>query len=357
MLNCRQLRTSKTILLIFFCLVSLSGFSRAAHADTLQIMREKIDPSVVLLSTENDSGIMNSLGSGFVVGDAIIVTNYNLIKGAARGYVQLLGQTTRYVINGIVGIDLERDLVLLSVRNLRAPALLLSVDDQVKIGKKVYAVGNPQGTEGSLSSGRITEIHQVGQDSLLQISAAVAPGLAGGPVLDRQGRVIGIAAATFNGSENHYFAIPVSYLAKLVSHSGPLMSFSDVRKIEHGKSILDRFGERSTAALVGEAFAWDNAIGKYTFSLRNRSRDLVGNILCAMVFHDKSDRAIDFVYIKFPRMIPPGLAARLQGTVDKDVHELFMINRGGRVEIRILDFQIFESASNNKVPQLDGLHP
>lgn len=60
----------------------------------------------------------------------------------------------------------------------------------------MFAVGNPQGLEGTFSQGIISSIRQIGSDTLLQTTAPISPGSSGGPVVNDQGRVIGVAAAT-----------------------------------------------------------------------------------------------------------------------------------------------------------------
>jgi len=154
-----------------------------------------------------------SLGSGFFVKDDIVATNLHMIEGAARGYAKIVGQKPKYEIVGIVGIDTQRDLALLKITGVRAPSLTFGDINQVAVGDEVYAIGNPQGLEGTFSQGIVSSIRQVGSDILFQITAPISPGSSGGPVLNAQGKVIGIAVATFKGGQNLNFAIPATYLA------------------------------------------------------------------------------------------------------------------------------------------------
>jgi S1-C subfamily serine protease len=68
-------------------------------------------------------------------------------------------------------------------------ALSLGNSDAVQVGDSVYAVGNPQGLEGTFSQGIVSSIRELGSNKLLQITAPISPGSSGGPVLNEKGEV------------------------------------------------------------------------------------------------------------------------------------------------------------------------
>jgi S1-C subfamily serine protease len=183
-----------------------------------------------LLATEDANGQALSLGSGFVVGEGIIATNLHVIEGANSGYAKLVGQKDKLDISGIIGIDRTHDLVLLSVKEARAPALPFGESGAVAVGDGVFVVGNPYGLEGTFSEGIVSGLRSLGRDSLLQITAPISPGSSGGPVLNSRGEVIGVAVATFKDGQNLNFAIPVSYLKALLGEVQPLKPLSIARK-------------------------------------------------------------------------------------------------------------------------------
>ena len=164
----------------------------SAHAQTAQEIAKKAFGSTVLLVMEDGNGQPLSLGSGFIVRDGEIATNLHVIKGAARGYAKLVGQKRKYDIQGITGVDPDRDLVLLKISAVGAPALSLGSSDAIQVGESVYAVGNPQGLEGTFSQGIVSSIREVGTDKLLQITAPISPGSSGGPVLNGMAEVVGV---------------------------------------------------------------------------------------------------------------------------------------------------------------------
>jgi len=184
--------------------------SSVTLAQTAREIAKKVSPSVVLLVMEDENGQPLAMGSGFVIEDGIVATNLHVIAGASRGYAKLAEQKEKFNISGTVAVDVARDIALLAVEDIKAPALSIGDSKQLAVGDEVYAVGNPRGLEGTFSAGIISSIRKVGEDSLLQITAPISPGSSGGPVVDNKGEVIGVAVATFKGGQNLNFAIPSS---------------------------------------------------------------------------------------------------------------------------------------------------
>ena len=179
-----------------------------------QIAQEAF-PSVVLLVLELSEG--QSLGSGFVLRDGLVVTNYHVIRGAERGYCGLVGKQMKYEIAGVAVVDVAHDLSIIAVNGLKAPALPIGDSGQVGVGDAVYAIGNPEGLEGTFSQGIVSGIRHDGNETMLQITAPISHGSSGGPILDSSGKIIGIAVATVRGGQNLNLAIPSSYLTKLAA--------------------------------------------------------------------------------------------------------------------------------------------
>jgi S1-C subfamily serine protease len=126
----------------------------SAHAQTAQEVARKAFQSTVLLVMEDARGQPRSLGSGFLVRDGEIASNLHVVEGASTGYAKLVGQKTKYDVEGITAVDPERDLVVLKISAVRSQPLPLGNSDAVQVGDPVYAVGNPQGLEGTFSQGR-----------------------------------------------------------------------------------------------------------------------------------------------------------------------------------------------------------
>ena len=312
-------------------------------------------PSVVLLVMEDDRGQPVALGSGFFVKENVIASNFHVVEKATRGYAKLVSQKTRYAIQGVVGLDSKHDLVLLAVEGASAPSLKLGDGSKVAVGDTIFAVGNPQGLEGTFSQGIISGIRQLETDSLLQITAPISPGSSGGPVLDSEGRVIGVAVATFRTGQNLNFAIPVKHVGELLQRAGksePLVS----KTTKIGKSMLDELGGgRSTDGVAGGRFSYDsppgNRSGQFSFSLANQSRESVKNVYCLLLFYDTEGIPIDTFVVRYPGVILSGTAKRITGKVDASVEALNCPRLGlefpprkpkGKIDYRILDFEISE---------------
>lgn len=311
---------------------------------------QKAFPSVVMLVMEDSQGQQISLGSGFFVKEDIIATNLHVIEGAAQGYAKIISKKLKYDITGFVAIDQRTDLVLLKLKGVKAPVLSLGDSNQVAIGDEVYAIGNPHGLEGTFSKGIVSGIRKVGEDTLLQITAPISPGSSGGPVLNTEGKVIGVAVATFKGGQNLNFAIPTSYLAPLLSDTKLVKPLSTEEKNKKKKrSIFDDLGGKSTEGVVGIQLVWKfklSQIGEYSFSLRNKLRNPVENVFCLVVFYDRNGEPIDIDIVKYRGIIPAGLAKRVTSEVDDSIQELTTSEGSAtphtKVEFRILDFEIIE---------------
>ena len=333
---------------IAFLIPLLCGIS-VANAQTPQQIAKKAFGSTVLLVMEDANGQPISLGSGFFVRNGQIATNLHVVEGTAKGYAKLVGQKTKYDIEGITAIDPQRDLVILKVSAFGQQVLSLRDSDAVQVGESVYAVGNPRGLEGTFSQGIISSIREVGTDQLLQITAPISPGSSGGPVLNRESKVIGVSVATFRGGQNLNFAIPSNYLKGLLAQLGPVKPLSQAKSSKSGSSILANIGGRSTDGVTGGKLTWDYALhqsGRYSFSLQNRLRENVKNVSCLLIFYDAQGDPIDVDIVQFQELIPARLARRAESNVHSSVQEL--TTRSGsktphtKVELRILDFDIVE---------------
>ena len=320
------------------------------RARSARDIAQKTFPSVVMLVMRDSHGQPTALGSGFFVKQDIVATNLHVIEGAASGYVKIVGKKPKYDIAGFVAIDQQRDLVLLKVQGVKAPTLSLADSNDVAVGDEVYAIGNPQGLEGTFSRGIISSIRKVGEDSLLQITAPISPGSSGGPVLNAQGEVVGVSVATFKGGQNLNFAIPASYVAPLLRSSKSLRPLSTNTKSDTNQSIVRKFGNSSREGVVGTLFTWDDTYykdGTYSFSLKNQLREPVTSVVCLLVFYDVAGQAIDVDLSVCSDTIPAGLAKRLKGRVEESVQKLNMPKKKTgnkpKVQFRILDFRILQS--------------
>lgn len=166
-------------------------------------------------------------GSGFVIDrEGHIVTNDHVVRGAQAVVVTLPDQTM--VPAEVVGTDQYNDLAVLKIDvspDVLQPVELGSSAD-LRVGQRVIAIGNPFGLERTLTTGVISSLGRIieGEDGrplgeMIQTDAAINPGNSGGPLLDSQGRVIGVNTAIKSpsgGSVGIGFAVPVDTLKRVV---------------------------------------------------------------------------------------------------------------------------------------------
>jgi putative serine protease PepD len=186
-------------------------------------------PSVAFISAASQEG--QATGSGFVVSsDGLVVTNDHVIDGAQQVTARIGAGTTDYPAT-VVGVDPSKDLALLRVDTGGAKLQPLPIADsgQVGVGDNVYAIGNPYGLDDTLTTGIVSALDRDIQSpdgstisGVIQTDAAINPGNSGGPLLDSQGRLIGvnsqIASGGGGGNVGIGFAIPSSTVKQFLDN-------------------------------------------------------------------------------------------------------------------------------------------
>jgi hypothetical protein len=120
----------------------------------------------------------------------------------------------------IVATDQRRDIAIIQIAGFGLPVLELGNSDSVQSGAQIVSIGSPLGLENTVSTGVISGRRILEGFNVLQITAPVSSGSSGGPVLDVNGLVIGIAAATISEGQNLNFAIPINYARGLMASAG-----------------------------------------------------------------------------------------------------------------------------------------
>ncbi len=170
-------------------------------------------------------GARKGVGSGFIIHpDGWILTNAHVVEGADK-VVAEVGERNARVPARVVGIDSETDLALVKIDTDRPlPFLRLGDSDQLQAAQWVVAIGCPFGLDHSVSLGIVshterTDISPVGRPGtydFIQTDASINPGSSGGPVIDLEGDVVGIAAAVNATGHGIAFAIPVNMAKTIV---------------------------------------------------------------------------------------------------------------------------------------------
>ncbi len=158
-------------------------------------------------------------GSGFVISeDGYIVTNFHVVDGADKIEVTLLDG--RELPAKVIGRDRKTDLALVKVEGDHLPVASLGDSDAVRVGDWVMAIGNPFGLDHTVTVGILSargrNIGAGAYDDFLQTDASINPGNSGGPLLDTNGRVIGINTAINARAQGIGFAIPINMAKDLL---------------------------------------------------------------------------------------------------------------------------------------------
>jgi len=221
---------------------------------------ERVNKSVANITTKTvkNDGIFVSesqaegAGSGSILDKAgHILTNFHVVEDARQVSVTLFDGKTYDA--GFVGADPINDVAVIKIE--APPEVLFPVQfadsANLRVGMKVYAIGNPFGLERTLTTGIISSLNrslQIRGDrtikSIIQIDAAINPGNSGGPLADAHGRLIGMntAIASSTGqSAGVGFAIPINLIARIVPQLiakgkvvRPEIGISRVFQTEHG---------------------------------------------------------------------------------------------------------------------------
>ena len=176
-----------------------------------------------LILTEHSEGS----GSGAIIDhDGHILTNYHVVNGAKAIAVTLYNGKTYEATT--IGADPLNDLAVIQIESTDDELFPVAFGDSrgLRVGMRVFALGNPFGLERTLTTGIISSLNRSLQihgnwkiKSIIQIDAAINPGSSGGPLLNSHGRLIGIntAIATTSGQSSGVgFAIPVSLISRVV---------------------------------------------------------------------------------------------------------------------------------------------
>jgi S1-C subfamily serine protease len=197
---------------------------------------ERSRNSVVFITTtqavmdfwsRNVTSVPRGTGSGFIWDDAgHIVTNFHVIQGASEASVKLVdGRTFRA---RLVGASPEHDIAVLKIAiGFKGPRPIpIGTSGDLKVGQRVYAIGNPFGLDWTLTSGIVSALNRsLNEDDgsllehLIQTDAAINPGNSGGPLLDSAGRLVGMNTAIYSPSgaaSGIGFAVPVDTVNRVV---------------------------------------------------------------------------------------------------------------------------------------------
>ena len=256
--------------------------------------------SVVFISTSdlvrdifsrNVEEIPRGTGSGFIWDDAgHVITNYHVIEGASAATIKLADG--RDYQASLVGASPSHDIAVLriAVDFKRPPPVPIGTSGDLRVGQRVYAIGNPFGLDWTLTTGIVSALDRsLAPESggrqiehLIQTDAAINPGNSGGPLLDSAGRLIGINASILSpsgASAGIGFAIPVDTVMRVVPQ---LIRYGKYRRPTLGIQIDESMNLRLREAF-GQAGVYVLSLGRGSAAakagLRAPHRDADGRLV------------------------------------------------------------------------------
>jgi Do/DeqQ family serine protease len=219
-----------------------SYISGPIGAGTIVEARKKVAPSVVNIDTvsvvttnpsipfefrdffppgffQNQQQVKGA-GSGFIIrSDGYILTNEHVVRDAQTLKVTLFGG--KKYDGRVVGTDPQTDLAVVKIDGKNLPAVEMGDSSKLEPGEWVVAIGNPYGFHDTVTAGIVSALGRSLEDpnksgNLIQTDAAINPGNSGGPLVDLNGKVIGINEAIIANAQGLGFAIPIN-LAKNIA--------------------------------------------------------------------------------------------------------------------------------------------
>ena len=183
---------------------------------------ETVKPSLVKVIQVGRQGVAG-LGSGFVVrADGLIATNRHVIGDARRIRVETSDGKVEEVTE-VFATDVHLDLAILRVARKDLKPLPLGDSEKLRQGDRIVAMGNPEGLAYSVAEGVISEPRrEIEGVAMIQVAVPIERGNSGGPLLDRQGRVLGLLTLKSARTDNLGFAMPVNELKKLIEKPNPV---------------------------------------------------------------------------------------------------------------------------------------
>jgi len=287
--------------------------------------------------TRNIFSVPSGTGSGFIWDDnGHIITNLHVIKGASEATVRLADG--RDYKASLVGASPAHDIAVLKIGiGFQRPAPVpLGSSHDLKVGQKVFAIGNPFGLDWTLTTGIVSALDRSlpsgdGRiiENLIQTDAAINPGNSGGPLLDSAGRLIGINTAIYSpsgASAGIGFSVPVDTVNRVVPQ---IISRGKYIRPAMGITVDGKLNDRLTKRLkvtgviilsINPGSAADSA------GLKGATITPEGNIIANDIIVALENKPIDSV---------DKLLARIDGFKVGDTIKITVLRKGEEVEVPV----------------------
>ena len=200
--------------IIFLCLLLFISPVFAFDKEELAIIKlyEKINPAIVCVDSQMSDGI--SCGTGCIIDKKGLILTSAHVVDLGKDVIVTMFNGQDYKAKVVKHLGENKDIALLKITTpLELKTVKLGNSEKIRVGQKVLAIGNPFGFNGTLTQGIISRIDY--EKNRIQTDAAINPGSSGGPLLNKNGEIIGINQAIYNPDNNISnigigFAIPIN---------------------------------------------------------------------------------------------------------------------------------------------------
>lgn len=278
---------------LLLLLIALVTARPSYSQENLPELVKRVKPAIVAIVTYDAGGVALTTGSGFFLRPGQVVTNLHVIRGARRCEVKTLdGKGRIYQVSGLLDVDEEGDLALLSVEaphsRARASQLATLLPEE---GEKIFVIGNPLKLEGSVSDGIVSAVRELPNiGKIIQITAPISHGNSGSPVFNLKGQVVGVVTIKVTNGQNINLAIGAARVRQLQAGKRRLLAELTMR---------DKSGDPSESLYkTGLDSLWlgnfDNALGYFENAVnKNPARaDAWVQVGYCKVKQGKNDEAI-----------------------------------------------------------------
>ena len=288
-----------------------------------------------------------SYGSGFILKDNYIMTNFHVVEDATEVVVSLSDR--REYIAEIIGVDQLSDLAVLKVKGKDLPIVDVGNSDELKVGDWVIAIGSPFSFDFSVTAGIVSAKGRSIQNNnignyvpFLQTDVAINPGNSGGPLFNLEGEVVGINSQIYSRSGGYQglaFAIPINVavdVADQIINSGEVSrGYLGVRMSEVDSDLADALGmKKPYGALINDVEEGESAdiaglvpgdviieFDKKEIKFSSDLPHVVGQIkpdtkASAKIIRDGKEISLDFVLGELPINNETFVPAKTQSATD-----------------------------------------
>jgi len=217
---------SRSVIILFSLWVVILSKPLAAETDLTELVKI-VQPSVATVVAYDVNSNVANIGTGFFIDDkGHLITNYHVLVGKFGAEIKTADGST-YPIKSVVAENQATDLIKVLVDIPHEKVHWMKVSEEMPpVAQRVMVVGSPMGLEQSVSDGIVSSVREIpGIGIFFQMSAPISPGSSGSPVVNMDGKVVGVATFQFVQGQNLNFAISgKSILALKTNRSGQTLT-------------------------------------------------------------------------------------------------------------------------------------